>query len=139
MQLATSLTAIAASTTAGAFTLGMLIPRSNTKGTMYGMILGFIISTWVALGPQVEYYLERNKDQNLPVFIGGCEDKANSTKVHVMVDNSKVFILHRLAFHWVGPIGVFTVIAIGTAVSYLTGGRKDDEIDPQLISPIIHR
>lgn len=103
------------------------------------MIAGGILSAWVVMGSQVEYLLGRLKDQKLPVYIHGCKDHANTTVVQTIVDNSNVFFLHKLSFHWVSPIGVFTVIVVGTAVSYLTGGQKNDEIDPELISPVIHR
>lgn len=118
----------------------MLVPRSNTKGTISGMIAGYLLSAWIVVGSRVEFLLGRLKEQKLPVYIDGCEDNhGNSTMVQTIVDNSQVFSLHRLSFHWVSPIGVFTVMAVGTAVSYCTGGRKNEEIDPQLISPVIHR
>lgn len=133
------MTGIAASVSGGAFALGMLVPRSTAKGTFIGMIAGGVMAGWVSVGSQVEFFLGRLHDQKLPVWIDGCDNTTNITVIHTIVDNSNVFFLHRLSFHWVAPIGVATVMLVGTIMSYVTGARKDNEIDPQLISPVIHR
>lgn len=50
-----------------------------------------------------------------------------------------MFPLYRLSFHWINPIGVLSVLIVGTIVSFLTGPRDLKTIDPELISPVIHR
>lgn len=91
------------------------------------------------MGQQVEFLLGRLKFTELPTFVDSCADHGNTTVVQTIVDSSNVFFLHKLSFHWVSPIGMFSVIGVGTAVSYLTGALKDEDIDPQLISPVLHR
>jgi len=54
-------------------------------------------------------------------------------------DESDVFPLYRLSFHWINPIGIVTVLIVGTIVSYFTGPKELVNVDPQLISPVIHR
>lgn len=51
--MATSLSAIAAGTTFGIFTLGMLVPWSNTYGAICGAVAGAVMSGWVSFGSQV--------------------------------------------------------------------------------------
>lgn len=110
------------------------------KGTIAGMIAGGLLSAYIAMAYSIEYLLHRLKDQELPVYIDGCQNyNGTTTMVHTIVDNTNVFFFHRITFQWVCPIGFLTVLTVGTAVSYWTGGRTDGEIDPQLISPVVHR
>lgn len=140
LGLATSLTAIAAGTTFGIFSLGMLNPYANSMGAIFGAIAGGILSGWVSLGSQVAVGSGQVVPHKMPVSVESCP-VGNLTGIvdREYPNESDVFPLYRLSFHWINPIGIFSVIIVGTVVSYLTGGRKTDEIDPELISPVIHR
>ncbi|XP_058823255.1 sodium-coupled monocarboxylate transporter 1-like, partial [Topomyia yanbarensis] len=142
LSVATSLSAIAAGTTCGIFTLGMLVPWSNSKGALFGGVSGAILSGWVSLGAQLATASGNIVPHKLPVSIDGCPDDllSNSTIVNpIYPDESNVFPLYRLSYHWITPIGVLTVLIVGTIVSFLTNPRNLKDIDPELISPIIHR
>ncbi|GAB0091239.1 sodium-coupled monocarboxylate transporter 2 [Sergentomyia squamirostris] len=137
LSVATSLTAIAAATTCGVFSLGMLIPWSNTKGAIAGVIAGAVMSGWVSLGSNAAiangYVMAQKLDistENCPAF--------NSTGPEYP-DESGVFPLYRFSFHWINPIGIISVLLVGSVVSYFTGPRDLKQIDPELISPVIHR
>lgn len=142
LGVATSLSAIAAGTTFGVFFLGMLVPFANTKGALAGAICGAFLSGWVSLGSQAMVAAGRLASQKLPIpSVDGCPPEFGNITIPILpdIDESDVFPLYRLSFHWINPIGVFTVVIIGTIVSLLTGGRDLTKIDPELISPIIHR
>lgn len=140
LGVATSLTAIAAGTTFGIFSLGMLNPYANSMGAIFGAIAGGVLSGWVSLGSQAAVASRQVVPVKLPVSVEACPI-ANLTGIvpHLYPDESGVFPLYRLSFHWINPIGIFSVIIVGSLVSYLTGGRKLEKIDPELISPVIHR
>lgn len=140
LGVATSLTAIASGTTFGIFSLGMLNPFSNSIGALTGAVAGGILSGWVSLGSQVAAASGAVVPHKLPVSVENCPI-GNMTGIveRFYPDESDVFPLYRLSFHWINPIGLFTVIIVGSIVSYLTGGRKLEKIDPELISPVIHR
>lgn len=73
----------------------------------------------------------------LPVSVESC---GNSTIDPIVYpDESNVFSLYRLSYHWINPIGVVLVLSVGSIVSYFTGPRKLVDIDPELISPVLHR
>ncbi|XP_052893603.1 sodium-coupled monocarboxylate transporter 1-like [Anopheles moucheti] len=142
LSVATSLSAIAAGTTCGIFTLGMLIPWSNTKGALFGGVSGALLSGWVSLGSQFAGAAGEIVPHKLPVSVSGCiEDLiTNVTMVNpIYPDEREVFPLYRLSYHWITPIGVLTVLVVGTVVSFITGPRDLRHIDPELISPVIHR
>ncbi|XP_022911675.2 sodium-coupled monocarboxylate transporter 1-like [Onthophagus taurus] len=143
LAMATSLSAIAAGTTFGVFTLGMLIPWSNSTGAVVGAISGFVLSGWVSFGSQYAGAAGLIIPKRLPVATYGCEESygiiVNNTTSTVYHDESNVFPLHRLSYHWITPIGVVTVLLVGSLVSLISGKRDLKFMDPDLISPVIHR
>lgn len=140
LGVATSLTAIAAGTTFGIFSLGMLNPWSNSTGAICGAIAGALLSGWVSLGSQAAVASHQVVPVKLPVSVEDCPI-GNLTGIvdRIYPDESGVFPLYRLSFHWINPIGIFSVLIVGSIASYLSGGQKLEKIDPELISPVIHR
>lgn len=140
LVLATSLSAIAAGTTFGVFTLGMLVPRSNATGAICGMIAGALMSGWVSLGTQIAASVGSVTPQRLGVWTDRCPvPGGNETFYPVYPDESHVFPLNRLSFHWINPLGVLTVLLVGTVVSYATGARPWHDVQVELISPVVYR
>lgn len=139
LGVATSLTAIAAGTTFGIFSLGMLNPYSTSIGAIFGAVAGGLLSGWISLGSQIATASGIVVAPKLPVSVEECP-VGNLTGVIINdnPDQSGVFPLYRLSYHWINPIGIFTVLIVGSLVSYLTGARSLDKIDPELISPVIH-
>lgn len=104
------------------------------------MIVGAMFSFWLSFGPQIEGLLGRLASQKLGVWTDQCDVPGNSSMIYPdKIDESTVFFLHRLSFHWINPITIMIVMIVGTAASYITGARTTEEIDPELISPVIHR
>lgn len=140
LVVATSLSAIAAGTTFGVFTLGMLVPRSNTTGAISGMIAGALISGWVSLGTQIAASTGAVTPHRLGVWTDECPvPGGNETFYPVYADETNVFALNRLSFHWINPLGVLTVLVVGTIVSYATGAQPWRNVDVKLISPVVYR
>lgn len=140
LSVATSVTAIAAGTTFGVFTMGMLIPWSNTKGAIAGAIAGIVMSGWISFGSQIALAAGQVLPHKLDVSIEDCP--ANITGgggMNQYPDESDVFPLYRLSFHWINPIGVCSVLLVGTIVSFLSGPTKLNTLDARLISPVLHR
>jgi solute carrier family 5 (sodium-coupled monocarboxylate transporter), member 8/12 len=132
-----ALAAIGNGTTFGVFTLGMLIPWATSKGALAGAIAGALMSGWVSLGSQAAIAAGIITPHKLNVSIEDCP--GNYTVDRYYPDESDVFPLYRLSYNWINPIGVTTVLVVGTIVSFLTGPRNLKKIDPELISPVIHK
>lgn len=73
--MATSLSAIAAGTTFGVFTLGMLVPWANSTGAIVGAISGFVMSGWVSFGGQYASAAGLVESHRLPISTDQCEEK----------------------------------------------------------------
>lgn len=139
LSVATSLTAIAAGTTFGIFSLGMLNPYSNSMGAICGAVAGALLSGWVSLGSQVAVASGQVVQPKLPVSIEECPIGNITGPIYPDIpDQSDIFPLYRFSYHWINPIGILTVFTVGSIVSYFTGPLKLDRIDPELISPVIH-
>lgn len=117
----------------------MLVPWSNTQGAIFGAVAGAVVSGWISFGTQAAVAAGQVIPQKLDVSVQACE-AINATIANIMPhDESDVFPLYRLSFHWINPAGVLSVLIVGTIVSFLTGPRDLKKIDPELISPVIHR
>ncbi|KAF5300336.1 hypothetical protein FQA39_LY11193 [Lamprigera yunnana] len=136
---ATSLSAIAAGTTFGLFTLGMLIPWSNSLGTIIGAIAGAVVSSVIAFGGQYAIASGLVVLPKLPVSVDMCQESygivANITKVQ-QPDESNIFPLFRLSYHWITPIGITVTLVVGTISSFIIGKTDLTRLDPDLLSPV---
>lgn len=139
LQVATTLTSISAACTFGMFSLGMLIPWSNNFGAIAGTICGYALSAWIAFGTSAASASGKLSSHTLSVSTDGCP--ANITIVPDVPepDDSDVFPLYRLSYMWLTMIGFLTVMVVGTLTSLVTGPRNLRTIDPDLISPVIHK
>ena len=75
----------------------------------------------------------------LQMSMDGCAAGNSSFVEPNYPDESNIFPIYRLSFHWITPIGIFTVFLVGSLVSYFTKPRDVKKIDPELISPVLHR
>lgn len=139
LGVATSLTAIAAGTTFGIFSLGMLNPYSTSTGALFGAVAGGVLSGWVSLGSQVAVASGQVVQPKLPISVEECPVGNMTGPIYPEIpDQSEIFPLYRLSYHWINPIGILTVFIVGSVVSYFTGPQNLDRVDPELISPVIH-
>lgn len=139
LGVVTSLTAIAAGTTFGVFSLGMLVPWANSKGAVAGLIAGAVMSGWTSFGSQAAAANGLIDPLRLPISTEGCGFENGTVIIPVPLDESDVFPLYRLSYHWITPIGLLSVLIVGTIVSFVTKPRQLKDIDPELISPVLHR
>ncbi|XP_017857548.1 PREDICTED: sodium-coupled monocarboxylate transporter 2 isoform X2 [Drosophila arizonae] len=138
LSICTSMTAIAAGTTFGLFTLGMLVPWANNVGTAVGGIVGALLAGWISFGTQFTIAAGQLNSQKLNVSVEQCTTNVTLPE-HNWVNEEDVFPLYRLSYHWINPIGVATVIVVGSIVSLLTKPTDVKTLDADLISPVLHR
>nr|CAH7727172.1 unnamed protein product [Callosobruchus chinensis] len=144
LPMASALSSIAAGTTCGVFTLGMLVPWANSEGAIAGAVSGAIMSGVVSFGQQYVAAANLVVPHKLPTTAEdwcyekyGMEEFANRTVIaEEYPDESSVFPLFRLSFLWITPVGVVTVLTVGSLVSILTGRTNLKMMDPDLISPV---
>ncbi|XP_017761039.1 PREDICTED: sodium-coupled monocarboxylate transporter 1-like [Eufriesea mexicana] len=135
-----SLAAIAAGTSFGVFTLGILFPWTNSKGAFVGAIVGFVIAGWASLGANWSIGAGLLVPKKLPVPLSHCPSNISESflKQFDRPDEENVFSLYRLSYHWFTGLGTIIVIVVGNLISWITGITDPSTIDKRLLSPIIH-
>ncbi|KAK5646527.1 hypothetical protein RI129_004991 [Pyrocoelia pectoralis] len=141
LVMTTSLSAIAAGTTFGVFTLGMVIPWTSSMGAIIGAVAGATLSGLIAFGSQYSLAIGDVVLRKLPVNTDMCTIDYGivpNVTIENYPDESHVFPLFRLSYHWITPIGIITTVVVGAIASFLTGKADTTRIDPDLISPVFH-
>ncbi|KAH8356345.1 hypothetical protein KR084_004694, partial [Drosophila pseudotakahashii] len=138
LSVCNSISSITSGTALGIFTLGMLVPWSNTIGSAVGGISSILLAGWITFGSQIAAASGKLKSQMLPVSVEGCLGNVTGPQEH-WVDEDQVFPLYRLSFSWINPIGVVTAIVVGALVSLVTKPTDIKTLRSDLLSPVIHR
>nr|CAD7449788.1 unnamed protein product [Timema bartmani] len=139
LQAVKSLTGIASGSLLGIFSLGMFFPWANPKGAIAGGIVSVAFVGWISLGTQAAIARKQITFPTKPVSIEGCLHLVNITMDPVPTSREDVFFLYRMSYLWYSIIGTLTAIIVGLIVSFMTGPRDPRSIDPDLLSPVIHR
>lgn len=134
LAAASSLSSIAAGTSFGVFTLGMLVPWCSSTGALVGAISGALMSGWVSFGSQWAAASGLLSPNALNVSIEACESNVTLLDRNFEVPFD-VFPLYRLSYHWITPIGTCTTILVGVITSLVLG--KDKRVDKELLSPVL--
>lgn len=134
LAAATSLSAIAAGTSFGMFTLGMLVPWCSSNGALIGATVGALMSGWISIGTQWAGANGLLSANALNVSIDSCEGNVTVFPRN-FVPSQEIFPLYRLSYHWITPIGTSTVIIVGIISSLILG--KTEKVDKELLSPVL--
>ncbi|KAM9301938.1 sodium-coupled monocarboxylate transporter 2-like [Gastrophryne carolinensis] len=129
----------------GLFTLGILFPWTNWKGALGGMLTGFTMSFWVAIGAFIYPPLP---SKTLPLLLRTDEcvlanvtaDPTVSTTVmtttlapdrSVLADN-----WYSVSYLYYSAIGCISCVIAGLLISLVTGPQRGKNIRPLLIRPV---
>lgn len=94
--MASSLTAIAASTNCGIFTLGMLFPWANSNGAIVGAITGSIMAGLVSFGGQFVAAAKQVVAHKLPVLVDEmCFEKYGININTTIPEVRRMMIMHE--------------------------------------------
>ncbi|GLV42253.1 Sodium/solute co-transporter-like 5A11 [Carabus blaptoides fortunei] len=138
LSVATSLSAIAAGTTFGVFTLGMLVPWADSTGAGIGALAGALISGWISFGSQYATAAGLVRPHKLPVSVDGCGmDIMPNVTFNTNTTCEYVFPLYKLSYHWIAPAGVCTVLLVGALASYPGRAKQLKRLNIDHISPVV--
>ncbi|KAG8232973.1 hypothetical protein J437_LFUL012620, partial [Ladona fulva] len=161
LQVVYTLGAIAAGTSFGVFSLGILFPWANTKGALTGAIAGATLIGWISIGSQAAVASGKLAPEKLPLSVEGCSTVKDEFSVqyfnvspvmeplsystfssptphpHVSRSEDDVFVLYKLSYQWLTPLGFCTVMVVGLIVSFCTGGCDEEKLNPDLFTPLV--
>ncbi|KAE8632390.1 hypothetical protein XENTR_v10001535 [Xenopus tropicalis] len=127
----------------GAFMLGMFFASCNTIGVFAGLLVGLVISLWVAVGGTI-YPPSAEMMGVLPTFAEHCP-LYNSSKgiiygpapvqniTHTLERPALADDLYALSYLYYGVVGTISTVIIGVIVSKFTGPTKRETIAPGLL------
>lgn len=140
LQAALSMFGMISGPLLGLYLLGMLFRTSNSTGGLVGLIVGLVLTLWVGIGSQF-YPPTAEKTNPLPLSTVNCTRPTdqNFTTANPVTLSPKPDFRPPLADSWYSlsylyfaPFGVLTTITAGLLVSVLTGGCKQEKINPDL-------
>ncbi|KAF5286280.1 hypothetical protein FQR65_LT12720 [Abscondita terminalis] len=133
----TALMAVSLGPILAIFTLGMLVPRANSKvgyfkGAFYGGFFGIIFISYIFIQnqrhPIEELFLK-------PLSTEGCNISLYQNTTTTEIDLP--FFLHRISF-WLNTfIGGGVTVLVGVVISYFTAQDKHP-VSKDLLTPLIH-
>ncbi|PNF13986.1 hypothetical protein B7P43_G08671 [Cryptotermes secundus] len=142
VQAAKSMTGITAGSLLGVFSMGMFFPWANAKGALVGGVISMVFVGWISIGSQISIAKGQIKFPTKPVSVEGCDieflnNTVKSTAIPGTV-NEPLYI-YRISYTLYTMIGVATAIIVGLVVSFLTKPNNSEDVDPDLLTPVIHR
>lgn len=125
----------------GLYLLGMLFRTSNSIGGLGGMIIGLVLTLWVGIGGQI-YPPTAEKTNPLPVSTAGCTINFTTTAPWTTpvtltaqpdVRPPLADTWYSLSYLYFSLLGTLITIVSGLLLSVITGGCKQEKINPDLL------
>ncbi|CAL1295748.1 unnamed protein product [Larinioides sclopetarius] len=135
------------------YLIGILTRKGSQRCILFGLIVGFALTGWIGYGIVFSGY----RSPSLPVESSGCASALNSTSIFqnstaacigieqcattikpVIPARNDPFILYKISFVWIAPIGLFfTLSAILLAILF-TGSWRHNVIpaNSKCLSPV---
>ncbi|TDH13749.1 hypothetical protein EPR50_G00036340 [Perca flavescens] len=142
LQAALSIFGMISGPLLGLYLLGMLFRTTNSIGGLSGMIIGLVLTLWVGIGGQI-YPATSEKTNPLQVSTAGCNNTMGqnytTTAPWTSPLTSQPDVRPPLADSWyslsyvyLSLLGTLTTMVSGLLVSMVTGGCKQEKMNPDL-------
>ncbi|XP_041863103.1 sodium/iodide cotransporter isoform X2 [Melanotaenia boesemani] len=128
----------------GVFILGMFVPATNRLGAFSGILVGYCVSLWLAVGSTL-YPPSEDTMGVLPSFTGNCEPSnitlssstnhgqhSISTPLHP-INQGGIHNFYSMSYLYFGAMATSSVVLVGLIVSYATGPTKRSHIKEGLL------
>uniref|UniRef100_A0A3Q0RRQ9 Solute carrier family 5 member 5 n=1 Tax=Amphilophus citrinellus TaxID=61819 RepID=A0A3Q0RRQ9_AMPCI len=119
----------------GVFILGIFFPAANRLGAFSGILAGFCVSMWLAVGSTL-YPPSEETMGVLPSLAGDCKSM-NITLKHscypVFPKTRGLLNFYAMSYLYFGAMATSSVVLVGLIVSYATGPTKREHIKEGLL------
>ncbi|KAJ3663252.1 hypothetical protein Zmor_007555 [Zophobas morio] len=131
------------------FTLGMLFPKANSKGALYGGIGGLLFLASISFPAKYFEMQGLFKYAPKPLSVDGCSfmnhtnfvfnaTVFNTTSNYMSLKSESVPYIFRISHYYYSLMGCTVSIVLGLIISYMTN-KEDHPVDRSLLSPVIYR
>ncbi|XP_044736108.1 sodium-coupled monocarboxylate transporter 2-like isoform X2 [Chrysoperla carnea] len=150
LPLVMGITGCFAGTNCGLFILATCVPWANSKGALVGSFASLISAVSVMIGARYHIAYGNIQYPKLPLLTMGCLenstipfDQFNYTfpttfDRRPIINEDEVFVLFRMSYIFYTCFGTVVQIVVGLVVSWITGFNDLKEVNPDLISPVMH-
>uniref|UniRef100_A0A8C4IS40 Solute carrier family 5 member 5 n=1 Tax=Dicentrarchus labrax TaxID=13489 RepID=A0A8C4IS40_DICLA len=123
----------------GVFILGMFVPAANRLGAFSGILVGFCVSLWLAVGSTL-YPPSEETMGVLPSFAGDCGSNNVTLNSSPNQDEHSISTLLRpnnqggllnfysMSYLYFGAMATSSVVLVGLIVSYATGKKIKTQV-----------
>uniref|UniRef100_A0A669CQ33 Solute carrier family 5 member 5 n=1 Tax=Oreochromis niloticus TaxID=8128 RepID=A0A669CQ33_ORENI len=115
----------------GVFILGIFFPAANKLGAFTGILAGFCVSMWLAVGSTL-YPPSEETMGVLPSLAGDCES-INITQSSIPIKDQGLLNFYSMSYLYFGAMATSSVVLVGVIVSYATGRTKRENIKEGLL------
>uniref|UniRef100_A0A8C6PYE0 Solute carrier family 5 member 5 n=1 Tax=Nothobranchius furzeri TaxID=105023 RepID=A0A8C6PYE0_NOTFU len=117
----------------GVFILGMFIPATNRLGAFSGILVGFCVSLWLAVGSTLHPPSEETMGV-LPSFTGSCSLANITMRTRSEPEESGIFNFYSTSYLYFGAMATSTVVLVGLVLFlHNTGPTKRSQIKEGLL------
>uniref|UniRef100_A0A3Q3KUM3 Solute carrier family 5 member 5 n=1 Tax=Mastacembelus armatus TaxID=205130 RepID=A0A3Q3KUM3_9TELE len=108
----------------GVFILGMFVPATNQLGVFSGILVGFCVSVWLAVGSTLYPPSEKTMGV-LPSFAVKCEPSNITLNSSSNQDEHSAGLhnFYSMSYLYFGAMATSSVVLVGLIVSYATGKK----------------
>uniref|UniRef100_A0A8C6T4K1 Solute carrier family 5 member 5 n=1 Tax=Neogobius melanostomus TaxID=47308 RepID=A0A8C6T4K1_9GOBI len=129
----------------GVFLLGMFVPGANKLGAYFGIVAGYCVSIWLAVGSTL-YPPSAESMGVLPSYTDQCAPTnislSNISVMNLLTYSSNPRGLHNfysVSYLYFGAMATSSVVLVGLVVSYATGPTKRHQIKKGLLWWDLHK
>ncbi|GFY06272.1 sodium-dependent multivitamin transporter [Trichonephila clavipes] len=123
---------------AAIFTLGILTTKCSEKNVLFGLLAGVAVASWIGYGTLFSGYVQASLPMNTSKcatpfdFIDNVSytaptylvfENVSSSTSSKLVSQSDIFILYKVSYYWIRPIGFITTIFFTFFAVCLTGWK----------------
>ncbi|KAF6202590.1 hypothetical protein GE061_002988 [Apolygus lucorum] len=139
LEISAAFGGMTAGTTLGLFLLGLLFPWANNKGAMVGGLTSLICMAWMTVGQYVHKTSSDFRYPSKPMSIDGCNHNFTLVTPPASTgEDIEIPFVFRLSIFYYSMLGALIVVFVGLVVSCLTGVNRLCDVNPDLLSPIVH-
>uniref|UniRef100_A0A336LDW2 CSON003949 protein n=1 Tax=Culicoides sonorensis TaxID=179676 RepID=A0A336LDW2_CULSO len=141
LQLAITFAGVTYGPLLGIFTMGLTMPYINAKNALIGACCGLLSSIWVVYKTQIDIINGELYFPEKPTSVENCSYSFDysSIKNNNTVPTSPSEKFYHFSYLYYSLIGCCITIVLANVFSQVFGKQKVEDVDFELISPIIRK
>uniref|UniRef100_A0A146KR03 Sodium-coupled monocarboxylate transporter 2 n=2 Tax=Lygus hesperus TaxID=30085 RepID=A0A146KR03_LYGHE len=139
LEISAAFGGMTAGTTLGLFLLGLLFPWANNKGAMVGGLTSLCCMAWLTVGQYIHKTSSDFAYPSKPMSVQGCQYNFTLVTPKSSIEEVvEIPFFYRLSVFYYSMLGSLIVVVVGLVVSFLTGFNRLSDVNPDLLSPLVH-